>query len=68
MKKFVLTFVILSTSVEAFTPVVSKNSKVTQLSAKSTSVDLGAAAKGAIASALSFSLLFGPTPALADGK
>ena len=70
MNKTLLTLALISSSTEAFAPVAvaPKNSatQTTQLNAKTTGGDI---AKAALASALSFSLLFGPTPAaLADGK
>ncbi len=72
MNKTLLTLALLSVSTEAFAPqplAASKNSQVTKLDANKIGgdIDVGAIAKTAVASILSFSLLFGPTPALADG-
>ena len=65
MNKSLLIFAIISTSTEAFAPVVPKNAPSIKLDAKAGDFDV---AKTVVASALSLSLLFGPTPALADGE
>ena len=66
MNKSLLIFAIISTSTEAFAPVSPKNTQSTKLDAKTGEFDV---AKTVVASALSLSLLFGPTtPALADGE
>lgn len=74
MARILLIAIICAVATEAFTPLptVSQRNNVgiaTQLDAAKGGINVETVAKAAIASALSFSLLFGPvSPALADGQ
>jgi hypothetical protein len=68
LKQLLLTISLCASSVEAFAPSSTasmRHSDTTKLDAAKIDLNL---AKAAVVSALSFSLLFGATPALADGK
>lgn len=72
VKTLLTTALICAVSTEAFSPIQSSATRIsatqTQLEAANKEINVETVAKTALTAALSLSLLFGPTPALADGQ